>query len=72
DDATHLAFLSSLPGVAQVRTERGRVVVTGDADSPQAVITALASRGITVRGLRVTSPSLDDAYLALTNPGEDE
>lgn len=44
----------------------GRVTVVGGEDSPQAVVGALAGAGIPMRGLRVTTPSLDDAYLALT------
>ena len=66
DDAIDPDTLRSLPGVASVDLDRGRVVVRGDADSPQAVLAALASNGVTARQLRVTAPSLDDAYLSLT------
>lgn len=66
DDAIDPDTLRRLPGVASVDLDRGRVVVRGDADSPQAVLAALASNGVTARQLRVTAPSLDDAYLSLT------
>lgn len=66
DDAIDPDTLRRLPGVTSVDLDRGRVVVRGDADSPQAVLAALASNGVTARQLRVTAPSLDDAYLSLT------
>ena len=66
DDAIDPDTLRRLPGVASVDLDRGRVVVRGDADSPQVVLAALASNGVTARQLRVTAPSLDDAYLSLT------
>ena len=59
----------TLAGVTDARVDRGRIVVRGDATSPQAVLAALATRGILARELRVTTPSLDDAYLALTREG---
>lgn len=69
DAGLDLEVLRAVTGVAAVTVERGRVVVRGDTDSPQAVLAALAARGITPRRLRVTSPSLDDAYLTLTQEG---
>nr|NLD41223.1 ABC transporter ATP-binding protein [Actinomycetales bacterium] len=66
-----LDALRLVPGVAGVALERGRVLVTGDADSPQAVIAALAAHGVRLRNLRVTSPSLDDAFIALTKPAQE-
>ncbi|HHU37694.1 MAG TPA: ABC transporter ATP-binding protein [Propionibacterium sp.] len=69
DPELDLAGLERLPGVVSVIIERGRVVVRGDADSPQAVLAALTAVGVAARGLRVTSPSLDDAYLTLTRDG---
>lgn len=60
------AWLRSLPGVTEVRTERGRTHVRGDADSPQTLLMALAKEGFTPHELRVESPSLDDAFLRLT------
>ena len=68
-DGLDPARLERLPGVREVRQERGRVVVVGDGDSPQAVIAALADAGLPLRHLRVTTPSLDDTYLSLTGAG---
>ena len=70
-EAFDVEALGALPGVTEVREERGRVVVVGGEDSPQAVVGALAGAGIPMRGLRVTTPSLDDAYLALTETDKD-
>ncbi|MGJ3507293.1 ABC transporter ATP-binding protein [Enemella sp. A6] len=61
------AILRDLPGVTEVIERHGRVIITGDADSPQAVLGALAAHGVTVQQLRVTSPTLDEAYLTLTD-----
>lgn len=60
------ADLLAVPGVRAVRRRGGRVVVTGDATAPQAVLAHLISLGLTARDLRVTGPTLDDAYLAAT------
>lgn len=65
-DGLDLDAVRLVPGVTSVGVERGRVLISGDSDSPQAVLVALASAGTTVRQLRVTSPSLDDAFLSLT------
>lgn len=62
-----LADLLALPGINTATRDADRIVVTGDAASPQAVLAALISGGITANQLRVTGPSLDDAYLAMTN-----
>ncbi|MDO5696908.1 MAG: ABC transporter ATP-binding protein [Dermatophilus congolensis] len=64
-----LAVLRALVGVQTVAIDRGRVVVTGDTDSPQTVLATLAAVGVPARHLRVTTPSLDDAYLTLTREG---
>lgn len=64
--------VGSLPGVGSVRQDRGRIIVTGDAQSPQAVIAALAAANVAVEQLRVTTPTLDDAYLALTSSTADQ
>ncbi len=69
DDAIDPDTLRRLPGVTSVSVDRGRVSVQGDADSPQVVLAALAGSGIVARHLRVTTPSLDDAYLSLTQEG---
>lgn len=58
-----LDILRDLDGITHLTTEGERVVVIGDADTPQAVLTVLIHRGIKARRLRVTEPTLDDAYL---------
>ncbi|MDO5535023.1 MAG: ABC transporter ATP-binding protein [Propionibacteriaceae bacterium] len=69
EDGIDLDAVGRIPGVTSVVVDRGRVVVHGDADSPQAVLVALDAQGVRTRQLRVTTPSLDDAYLALTQEG---
>lgn len=64
------ALLAAIPGVREVREERGRVIVVGDGDSPQAVIAALTGAGLDTAHLRVATPSLDEAYLSLTTAEE--
>lgn len=66
DPRVDLDALSRVPGVANVAVDQGRIVVRGDAESPQAVLVSLAAAEVAPRELRVTSPSLDEAYLHLT------
>lgn len=66
DSAVPAALLQSLPGVRDVRIDRHRTVVRGDDETAQSLIGALAANGITIRHLRITAPSLDDAFLRLT------
>lgn len=61
-----LAALAALPGVRSVQVEAGRIVINGDADSPQTVLTHLVATDRSPRRLRVTQPTLDDAYLRIT------
>lgn len=63
--------LSGLPGVGEVAATGTRMVVTGTADAPGTVLAYLGGRGITARELRLETPDLDEAYLALTRH-EDE
>lgn len=70
DPGLELETVRNLPGVASVTVDRDRIVVTGDAETPQTIIAALAGQGVVVRNLRVSSPSLDDAYLSLTRDKE--
>ena len=64
---THISadVLRALPGVTEVTEDHGRVVITAaDADS---VIRELLQRDASLSGLEVTSPALEDAFLALTS-----
>jgi ABC-2 type transport system ATP-binding protein len=59
--------LAVLPEVRSVRClEGGRLVVTGTDETVGALTSMLALNGISARGLRVESATLDDAYLDLT------
>jgi ABC-2 type transport system ATP-binding protein len=66
DTPLERAELLALPGAATVTTEDGRTVVTGTDATVDAFVSLLARRALTVRGLRVTDATLDDAYLDLT------
>lgn len=61
-----LQRLRVLPGVRAVTRDDGRIVIDGDGDSPQAILTALLEAGVRPAQLRVTQPTLDEAYLRLT------
>ena len=63
---TAIDALRALPGVRSVQLVDGRVVVDGDADSPQTVLAHLVAIDHSPRRLRVTQPTLDDAYLRIT------
>lgn len=58
--------LAQLPGAVSVEEHDGRIVITGDDDTVNAVITTLARHHITARHLRVFDTTLDDAFLDLT------
>ena len=60
------ADLLSLPGIASATVDHGQVTVGGDGAAPQTVLAELIARGITANHLRVTGPTLDDAYLRVT------
>ena len=57
-------FPRSVP--TEVEVEDGTVTVTGSSVALQTVLTALSGEGITAERLRVTTPTLDDAYLRAT------
>ncbi len=61
-------LLEGLPGVHSVELERDQVIVTGSGDVVSAVIGALARQGIVAHRLRVEQASLEDAFVALTQP----
>ena len=64
--------LQELPAVTDVSIERGRVIVHGGEEAPQQVIAAMTQRGIPTRRLRITTPTLDDAFLSLTQHSHHE
>ena len=60
------AALLGLPGIESATVDHDRITVRGDSAAPQTVLAALIERGITANQLRVTGPTLDDAYLRVT------
>jgi ABC-2 type transport system ATP-binding protein len=63
------ALLASLPEVTSVIHRGDVVVVTGNSDALNAVISVLARSQIVARQLRVDQGSLEDAFLELTGRG---
>jgi ABC-2 type transport system ATP-binding protein len=63
------ALLASLPEVTSVIHRGDVVVVTGNRDALNAVISVLARNQIVARQLRVDQGSLEDAFLELTGRG---
>lgn len=61
-----LDVLRSVKGVHAVHADGPRVVIEGDDGAVQAVLSLLNARNVTVSGLSVTTPTLEDAYLAAT------
>lgn len=57
-------FLLSLPTVADVKHDREAVVVT--AEAAEAVIREMLLHDPTLHGLEISSPALEDAFVALT------
>ena len=68
--AVDLTELQSLPDVYTAAVTGDRVAVTGSDNVAAAVIIALHERGIQATRLRVDQPSLDDAFVALTQHDE--
>ena len=60
------ALLTSLPEVTSVIHRGDVVVVTGNGDALNAVISVLARNQVVARQLRVDQGSLEDAFLELT------
>ena len=58
--------LADLPSVAEVVVHPDGVTVRGSEASPVEVLNHLARAGVSFEGLRVSAPSLDDAYVSLT------
>lgn len=64
-----LSGLGDLASVVEVALSAGEVTVRGSATSPMDVLGHLAKAGVRFEGLRVNAPSLDDAYVSLTQKG---
>ncbi|MFB6818144.1 ABC transporter ATP-binding protein [Streptomyces sp. NPDC056347] len=70
--------LAQLPGAVSVERERegesggesDRIVISGNDETVNAVISLLARHGITAHRLRVSETTLDDAFLDLTDQTE--
>ena len=60
------SLLSDLPEVESVQRRGEEVLVVGGADALAAVAAQLARQGVLAHRLRVEQPSLDDAFLAIT------
>jgi len=58
--------LRSFDGVHAVRQDGPRIVIEGDDGMPQAVLGRLSDHGVTARSVSITTPTLEDAYLAAT------
>lgn len=61
-----LDALRRLPGVTEVTADGDTIRVVGDGQSPAVVLAELTRLGTMALHLRVTSPTLDEAYLAIT------
>jgi ABC-2 type transport system ATP-binding protein len=59
------AFLSTLPTVTEVKQDREAVVVT--AENAEDVVREMLLRDRTLSGLEISSPALEDAFVALTS-----
>ncbi|WP_338700718.1 ABC transporter ATP-binding protein [Streptomyces sp. Q6] len=62
--------LAALPGLASTEHREGRVTLTGDDETVNAVLTLLARHRVTAHQLRVSDATLDDAFLDLTGVGQ--
>jgi ABC-2 type transport system ATP-binding protein len=69
---TDLESLREIPGVTSVRSTSGRVHIEGGEDSALTVLAALDAQQVVPHALRVSSASLDTAYLNLTEPSGEE
>ncbi len=58
--------LDRLPGVTEVETQGKHLLIRGGAEMLQSVVTELNARGLTISSMSMTTPSLEDVFLALT------
>lgn len=70
DQVGQLTGLANVPSVLGVSVEGERVVVRGTQDAPTEVLAHLMSTGVRYERLRISTPTLDEAYLALTRKEE--
>jgi ABC-2 type transport system ATP-binding protein len=59
-------LLTDLPEVRELEHRGGRLAVAGSGELVNAVILTLASSGVTAQDVRLETPTLEDAFLALT------
>jgi len=59
------SFLLSLPSVINVERDREALIIT--AHEAEAVVKEMLIRDVTLRGLEISAPGLEDAFLALTS-----
>jgi ABC-2 type transport system ATP-binding protein len=57
-------FLMGLPSVASVERDREALIIT--AHEAESVVREMLLRDVTLRGLEISAPGLEDAFLALT------
>lgn len=58
------SFLMKLPSVVSVERDREALIVT--ANEAESVVKEMLIRDVTLRGLEISAPGLEDAFLALT------
>jgi ABC-2 type transport system ATP-binding protein len=58
------SFLMTLPSVANVERDREALIIT--AHEAESVVREMLLRDVTLRGLEISAPGLEDAFLALT------
>lgn len=68
--ADELSGLAHLPSVLELSVEGQRISIRGNQAAPTAVLDYLTRAGVRVEGLQVSTPTLDEAYLALTRKKE--
>lgn len=66
-DLDELRALESVHELRELADAGGRIEIVGSDDAAQDVLVLLSERQITAGRLRVAEPSLDDAYLTLTD-----
>ena len=65
-EVEQLAGLADLPSVLEISVDSGQVTIRGTPDAPTAVLDHAARAGVRMARLEISTPTLDEAYLALT------